>query len=63
MKETTSMFSEYADVVTVKQLQQMLNIGRSKVYSLLQSKEIKAKRIGRDYRIAKKSIIEFLEKN
>lgn len=54
MKETTSMFSEYADVVTVKQLQQMLNIGRSKAYFLLQSKEIKAKRIGRDYRIAKK---------
>lgn len=61
MKQTDELFKEYTDVVTTEQLQQMLQLGRSKTYSLLRKGEIKAKKIGSEYRIAKNEVIRFLE--
>lgn len=61
MKQTNELFKEYTDVVTTEQLQQMLHISRSKTYSLLRKGEIKAKKIGSEYRIAKNEVIRFLE--
>ena len=61
MKQTNELFKDYTDVVTTEQLQQMLQLGRSKTYSLLQNGEIKAKKIGSEYRIAKNEVIRFLE--
>lgn len=61
MKQTNELFKEYTDVVTTEQLQQMLQLGRSKTYSLLRKGEIKAKKIGSEYRIAKNEVIRFLE--
>lgn len=61
MKQINELFKEYTDVVTTEQLQQMLQLGRSKTYSLLKNGEIKAKKIGSEYRIAKNEVIRFLE--
>lgn len=61
MKQTNELFREYTDVVTREQLQEMLHISRSKTYSLLRKGEIKAKKIGSEYRIAKNEVIRFLE--
>ena len=61
MIQTDELFKEYTDVVTTEQLQQMLQLGRSKTYSLLRKGEIKAKKIGSEYRIAKNEVIRFLE--
>lgn len=54
------MFEEYPDVVSVEQLCKMLNVGKNTAYSLIHSGAIKAIRIGHQYRIPKKYIIEYL---
>jgi len=59
----SKMFAEYDDVVTPQELQQMLKLGRSKTYSLLQNGEIKSKRVGSEYRIKKVNVIKYLEED
>ena len=59
----TKMFAEYDDVVTPKELQQMLKLGRTKTYSLLKQGKIKSKRIDKEYRIRKVDIIKYLEED
>ena len=49
------MFSEYKDIVTIEELQEMLRIGRSKAYQLLRSFHD-----GRVWLIPKKSVIEYV---
>lgn len=56
----TMMFSDYEDVVTVEDVMQMLHIGRSAVYKLLNEEKIKTVRIGKKFIIPKRSIIEFV---
>ncbi len=62
---TMEMFKEYGDVVTPKQLKQMLGnkVGTNKIYKLLRNKEIYNKKIGSNYIIPKISVIEYLMKN
>ena len=57
------MFNEYPDLITVVQLQKMLNIGRNTAYKLLQDKIIKSIRIGKVHKIPKINVIEYLQKN
>lgn len=57
------MFENYKDVVNIKELKNMLNIGRDKAYFLVNSGEIKAFIIGRNIKIPKKSVIDYIEKN
>lgn len=55
------LFKKYNDVVRVKDLKEMLpNIGKNKIYKLLQNNIIYSKKIGRDYYIPKISIIKYL---
>ena len=54
------MFDNYPDVVTVKEMQTMLRIGRKSVYDLVHSGAIPSVRIGASYLIIKKSIENFL---
>ncbi len=57
------MFADYKDTVTREQLQEMLGISRSLAYKLLQSRQIKSIRIGREYRVCKVDIIKYLQGN
>jgi hypothetical protein len=61
MKE---MFVEYPDVVNVDQLNEMLGGGFNKnlLYKILRKQEIKNRKVGREYRIPKKYVIEYLSK-
>lgn len=59
----SNMFVGYGDVVTPQELQQMLQLGRTKTYSLLKQGKIKSKRIDREYRIRKVDIIKYLEED
>lgn len=52
--DTIMMFSEYDDVVSVEDVQQMLHIGRSAVYKLLNEEKIKNVRIGKRFIIPKR---------
>ena len=54
------MFEQYADVVTVYELCEMLKIGRNTAYDLVQSKAIETIRVKGQIRIMKKSVIKFL---
>lgn len=59
-EQTTTMFSDYPDVVSVEQVTEMLHIGQVLAYKLLKDGTIKARKVGRRYIIAKKNVIEFL---
>lgn len=63
MNERQEMFADYPDVVSQKELQQMLGISRSKAYDLLQQGKIKSRKIGTKYKIPKVNIIRFLEED
>ena len=54
------MFTEYPDLVDVKQLQKMLGINRHTAYDLINNGEIHAARVGRKFRIPKICVIEYL---
>lgn len=55
-----TMFSEYPDMVNVKQLRQMLGISRAVAYDLLSKKLIKGIKVANAYKIQKISIIDFI---
>lgn len=56
------MFERYADIVGIKELQEMLGTGRDGAYDLLRMGEIKHLKLRGKYRIPKKFIIEYIEK-
>ena len=59
--ENYSMFVEYQDVVGVDELCLMLNgISRKLAYKLLKKGEIESIKIGREYKIPKIKVIEYL---
>lgn len=55
------MFEEYPEILTVKEVRQILFIGKEKAYRMLQSGEIPAVKIGRDWRISRKAIEEIMK--
>ncbi len=57
------MFKDYPDVVSVEQLKEMLQIGQVLAYKLVKSGEIKARKVGREYKILKTTVIEYVSKD
>lgn len=58
---TEIMFEEYKDIITVKELCQMLRISKNTAYELIHSGQIKSIKVKRQIRISKQSIISYLE--
>lgn len=58
-----STFKELPDILTVEELSLTLKISRRSAYQLLKNGEIKHKKIGRIYRIPKKAVFDYLNKN
>lgn len=56
------MFDAYPDVVSVEQLMEMLQIGQVLAYKLVKRGEVKSRKVGREYKILKGSVIEYLNK-
>lgn len=54
------MFTDYPDVLSVEQLQNMLSVSRNCAYELINLGEVKSIKIGKYYRIPKLSVIEFV---
>jgi len=54
------MFEQYNDVVTVKELCQMLHIGRNTAYDLIHSGAVTTVMIGRQIRISKRAVEKFI---
>ena len=56
------MLEQFPDILTVKDLQAVLSIGRSKAYAILHSGELQYITIGRQIRIPKKYLLDYLQK-
>lgn len=56
------MFKDYPDVVSVGQLKEMLQIGQVLAYKLVKEGEIKSRKVGREYKILKSTVIEYLSR-
>ena len=54
------MFTSYPDLVTIKQLTKMLDIGVTLAYRLVKSNTIQALKVGREYKIPKRNVIAYL---
>ena len=55
------MFESFSDVVNVNNIMEMLGIGKSKVYELLQNNTIRHLRYGNRYIIPKSSVIALFD--
>ena len=53
---------EFSDLITIDELCELLSIGRNYAYSLLNSKEIKAFRIGRVWKIPRGAVWEYVKR-
>ena len=57
------MFCEMRDeLVTIDEMQEMLKVGRTTAYQLLNTGEIKAFRIGRFWKIPRAAITEYVSR-
>lgn len=54
------MFESYDELITIEEMQQLLGIGKNTAYQLLKENKIKCFRIGRIWKIPKKSLEEFI---
>lgn len=54
------MLNKFDDVLTFEEFRQATKFGRNKCYKLLQDGTIKSRKVGRDYRIPKINVINFL---
>lgn len=58
--KSSGILSEYSDVLKPDDLKNILGIGRNTVYEYLSNGTIQSIRIGKQYRIPKKYLIDFL---
>lgn len=58
----SKFFSQYPDILAAKDLREILGIGRAGVYKLLEAGEIQSFKVGRTYKIPKKAVIDFVER-
>lgn len=54
------MFQEYADVVSIDELCEMLKIGKNKAYDLLRSGTVGGFKEGRVWKIPKHVVVEYI---
>lgn len=57
-----SFYPDYPDVVSVEDMSHMLNICKVNAYELVKTGQVHGVKIGRIYRIPKKAIYQYLEK-
>ena len=56
------MLSSYPDVLTVKDICEIFHVGKKSVYQMLRDNKLPNRKVGRSYRIPKKSVTDFFEK-
>lgn len=55
------LFKDVKDVLTVSDIQEILDIGRNSAYRLLKEGKIESVQIGKQYRISKAALIDFFK--
>ena len=56
------MLNNTKDILTLKELQELLHIGKNTALRLVQSGEIEAFRVGKQWRILRDSVISYIKK-
>ena len=56
------MLNNTKDILTLKELQELLNIGKNTALRLVQSGEIEAFRVGNQWRILKENINKYIKR-
>lgn len=59
-KERINILNTYPDILLFQELVEILNVGENTTYNLLQNKKIYSKKIGREYKIPKLCVIDYL---
>jgi len=59
-EETKNMFNTYPDVVNIRDVMEMLSIGRNTALELVKTAQIKGILIGNKYRIPKINVIGYI---
>lgn len=54
------MLNNTKDILTLKELQELLNIGKNTALRLVQSGEIEAFRVGKQWRVSKESVAKYI---
>jgi excisionase family DNA binding protein len=54
------MFDDYPDILTVREMQALLGIGKGMAYKIIKSGAIKHMRLGKVIKIPKKSLIDYV---
>ena len=54
------MLNNIKDILTLKELQEQLNIGKNTALRLVQSGEIEAFRVGKQWRVSKESVAKYI---
>lgn len=54
------MFEQYDDILTVSELAEALKVGSTQAYRLVRSPKIKAFKEGKDWKIPKTSVIQYI---
>ena len=57
------MLEQYPEILTTKQVGDILQISSKTVYKLINNKELVARKIASHYRISKESIVRYLQKD
>lgn len=57
--EVTPVLDQYPDVLTVRQVMEILQLGRDVVYGLLKKGEIPSSRAGKCIRVRKQDLIDY----
>lgn len=60
LKGDWCMLDQYSDILTVKETEEILKISKKSVYRLIKSKELLSKKVGKVYRIPKKSVCNYI---
>ena len=56
------MLNNTKDILTLKELQKLLHIGKNTALRLVQSGEIEAFRVGNQWRISRENVIRYLKR-
>ena len=56
------MFESYEDILTVPELAEVLRIGTTQAYRILKSGKLSAFKEGKDWKIPKESVIQYVLK-
>lgn len=55
------MFETYDDIMTIEEISEALKIGSSQAYKIVRTQQLKGYKEGKDWKIPKTSLIEYVQ--